>query len=573
MNLVQRWRLKAERAAWRLDQPHVLRMAMWLVPVLFGLVSVALRQDSNWDLRNYHLYNPFAWLNGKVGFDIAPAQMQTYFNPTIDLLYYGLTKSVPPQLAGFIMGLIHGLNFLLLAGIARAALPEGPRGPQVRLPLCLALAGMLAAGFVAQLGNAMGDTLTALFVLGAVWRVLRLWRDAARGQASARLLLAGLVMGLGVGLKLTNGIYAPALCLALLWLPAPALVRIRAAFLFSIGVLSGIAITAGHWLWKMWSLFGNPLYPQFNTIFHSPLAGPVSVGDTRWMPHGLAENLLWPFIFALHPQRVSEITLSMVVWPILYLGFIGLAGLALMRRRPAPTLSDQSHVTALLVFFALSYLVWLNLFSIHRYLIPLELAAPLVVWLLVHRLFPRAFAGKIATLLILLVIACSVQSKNWGRVGWGKQAFSAAVADIPDPRQSMIMTVHVDPPMAWIATFYPRDLAFVSLVSGFDSDALVARFRKMVAQRTGPFYVMLIDSGADADAAPGQDAQRKQQGVEADQAVRRDASRVLAARGFQFAATTCAVYQAQIGKQRMYYRLCPVVPVDTGAAVALGAPP
>lgn len=568
MNVEQRWRLRAERAAWRLDQPHVLRIAMWLVPIFFGLLSWSMRQDSNWDLRNYHLYNPFAWLNGKVGLDVAPAQMQSYFNPTIDLLYYGLNKVAPPWLIGFVMGVIHGLNFLVLVGLARAVLPAGPHGRPVRLPLLLAFAGLLGAGFIAQLGNTMGDNLTALFVLGAVLLVLRHWGAFARGAGLGQLLLAGLVMGLGVGLKLTNGIYAPALCLALLLVPASSAMRLRAAFLFGVGVLAGIAITAGHWFWKMWTLFGNPLYPQFNTLFHSPLAGPIAVGDLRWMPQGLVEKALWPFIFAMHPERISEIKLSMVVWPILYVALAALVCVSLARRRTAAAPGDvveRSRTSALLVFFALSYFTWLNLFSIHRYLVPLELMAPVVLWLVAQRLLPRALAGKVAAVLIMLVVVCSVPSKNWGRTGFAKQTFSAEVAVLADPQQSMVLTIHADPPMAWIATFYPRDLAFVSLVSGIESPALTQRIAAMLAARKGPVYLMLSDSGASID--PGMDAARKQQGLAADAARDREAGRILAERGLQFAVAGCVIYPVHIGNHPTHYRLCPVAPLAAASPV------
>ena len=31
------------------------------------------------------LYTPWAWLNGRYGFDLAPAQLQTFHNPLVDL--------------------------------------------------------------------------------------------------------------------------------------------------------------------------------------------------------------------------------------------------------------------------------------------------------------------------------------------------------------------------------------------------------------------------------------------------------------------------------------------------------
>lgn len=561
MNVAQRWRLRAERTAWRLDQPQVWQWAIWLVPVLFGLVSMSMHQDSNWDLRNYHFYNPFAWLNGKVGLDLAPAQMQTYFNPTIDLLYYGLAKVAPVRVVGFVMGAIHGLNFVLLANIAAVMVAPGVHARRVRLPLCLAFAGMLSAGFIAQLGNTMGDNLTALFVLGALLLVLRHWGTFAAGVGASLLLLAGAVMGLGIGLKLTNGIYAPALCLALLMLPATIPVRIRAAFLFGVGVLGGIAITGGHWYWKMWALFGNPLFPQFNTIFHAPMAGPVAVGDLRFMPQGVVEKALWPFIFAMNPQRISEIKLSMVVWPILYMALIALACAGAMRRRAAAAPFDpvsRSRENAVLLFLALAYLTWLNLFSIHRYLTPLELIAPLIIWIAAQRLLPRIVAGKIAACIILAIIALSLHSKNWGRTGWGKAPLSAEVQVIPDPGQSMVFTVHADPPMGWIATFYPTNLAFASLTTGFESDGFRQRLKAMMAERKGPFYVMASDSGASVDT--GMEPERKQQGAQADTVRQGETIRILAEHQLQFAQEPCVIHQGFVGNSAIYYSLCHVVP-------------
>lgn len=553
--------MPAARARWRLTQSQTWRMAMCLVPLFFGLVALSMRQDVNWDLRNYHLYNPYAWLNGKVGLDLAPAQMPTYFNPTIDLLYYGLIKIASPRVTGFVMGTIHGLNFVLLATIAREVLGAGTAGRQ-RLPLCLAFAGMFGTGFIAQIGNTMGDNLTALFVLGAVLLVLRHWRAITRGEGAAKLVLAGVIMGLGIGLKLTNGVYAPALCVALLLVPATVLRRVRAAFLFGIGVLAGVAASGGHWYWKMWTMFGNPLFPQFNNIFHSPMAGPVTVSDVRFLPHGLMEKVLWPFIFAIDTARVSEIKLSLAVWPILYVAVIALAvaGCVHAARRPAGPITvdpvDRARDNALLVFLALGYLAWMNMFSILRYLMPLELMAPLIIWMAAQRIFPRAVAGKVATCVILVVIALSLQSKNWGRSGWSKQAFSAEVQAIADPAQSMVFTTHFDPPMAWIATFYPASLAFVSLVNGFESEGYLQRVKAMQAERNGPMYVMLSDSGATVE--PRMEAERARQERAADAAIDAEASSVLAAHGMQFGPGACVIHPARVGDHLLHYRLCPV---------------
>ena len=86
---------------------------------------------------------------------------------------------------------------------------------------------------------------------------------------------------------------------------------------------------------------------------------------------------------------------------------------------------------------------------------------------------------------------------------WPLARRACSVPMVTNPGQSMVLTVHADPPMAWIATFYPRDLAFVSLVSGIESPALAQRIKGMLAARKGPIYLMLSDSGAEGGGGEG----------------------------------------------------------------------
>jgi hypothetical protein len=84
----------------------------WLWPAIFatcliaaGLVSIALGKDANWDLRNYHWYNAWALLNGRLGYDVAPAQLQTFHNPLADLPFFFLVQGLEdPRPIAFAMG-------------------------------------------------------------------------------------------------------------------------------------------------------------------------------------------------------------------------------------------------------------------------------------------------------------------------------------------------------------------------------------------------------------------------------------------------------------------------------------
>jgi hypothetical protein len=59
-----------------------------LLMILMGLISVCLKNINLWDFENYHFYNAYAFLNNRLDYDIAPAQLQTYFNPLLDTFNY-----------------------------------------------------------------------------------------------------------------------------------------------------------------------------------------------------------------------------------------------------------------------------------------------------------------------------------------------------------------------------------------------------------------------------------------------------------------------------------------------------
>lgn len=490
---VGRW---YDRRTARLNRPGALRHAAWLVPVMFGLMSLLLGQDDNWDLRNYHLYNAYALLNGRIGFDLSPGQWQSYFNPTLDLLYYGLNRALPAPLAGFVMGALHGLNFVLVLAIARLLLPSPAPADRYRLPLLLALAGTLGAGFLSELGNSMGDNMTALLVLGSLYLVLRHWpRDGAWERAGLGwLALSGLVMGLGAGLKLTNATFALALCVALLTTGGRWWQRLRLSLVYGVAVLAGLAVSAGHWFFRMWRMFGNPLFPQMNDVFRSPLALPLGVADTAHLPHNLAEALLWPFIFTLDGHRVSELAMRQLVWPVVYLLFVALAvRLLAVRLRGGAAAALDGRARFVLVFFALGYLGWLKLFGIYRYLVPLELLAPLAVWLLLQQLCRPALARRAGAWVLTLCAIVVFPFATWGHSGWKADGFSADDPGLADPSSSLVYTAHGDPPMGWMASLLPPQVPVVALAGGFpESPAYLARIRAIAAGRHGTHYVMLI---------------------------------------------------------------------------------
>lgn len=482
-----------------LNTPRALAVSRLLVPFCFGLYSLWLGADSNWDLYNYHMYNPFAWLHGKLLIDLSPSGFQSHFNPLLDVLFYLANTHLPSRVAGFFIGALHGLSFVFILGIAQRILPDLPEKDRHRVPLLLALAGCLTANFLSGLGNSMGDDTTALFSLAGLlilvsgWERLGLW--AARTVAI--VIGGGVVVGLGVGLKLTNAVYAVAMCAALLFYPGHAAVRLRLAFLFGIGVLLGFAATGGYWLFHMWRTFGNPLYPQFGALFHNPLVRVDAMGDARWRPHGWFDTAFWPFIFTLHSKRVGEVSIRQIIWPVVYVLFWLWVAAGTMR-----TISGRKVATALdarmrfvVLFVALGYLVWMEGFSIYRYIVAIEVLVPLVVWALLHQLLPYRPARLIAGCILIMASAVVVTGggRTWGHEGWADPLWHAEVPPIAEPqRTTVVLATTRARAWTWLVTLFPDKVAFMQIESSFPgTPAFGERMREVARQRGGPIYAIV----------------------------------------------------------------------------------
>ena len=466
-----------------LMHPRAAARAAWLAPLVTGLFALLLGQDTNWDLLNYHFYNPYALLNDRVGIDLAAAQFQSYFNPLLDLPYYAMVSHWPAMAAGFAMGAAHGLNFVLLLCIVRLVLDKRDDATAIML----SLAGCLGPAFLSQLGNTMGDNSTAPFVLAALALVIWQQRQITDGRWLGRIsaVAGGLLMGAGVGLKLTNAVYAVALCLTLLTLPVLWWRRVWMAFLFGLGVLGGIAVTSGYWFVTLWKVFGNPLFPQFNAWFGAPLAASITIVDMRWLPKSAWEALLFPFVFIADPRRVSELPVWPFIWPVVWVLMIWWAGLVVLRKSSSE-LSASARLVVL--FVGLAFAIWMGVFSIYRYAVPMEMLAPLVVWLLAHQLLAGDNARRFAALTLALVAVTSVVTVPfWSHSAWDSQAFRVEVP--PLPASGTIVLINSEEPNSWMVPFFPPKMAVVGIATNFpEGPAFRARVHEIIRQSGGKVW-------------------------------------------------------------------------------------
>jgi len=469
---------------------------------LFAVFSLLLGKKTGWDLFNYHWYNPFAWLTDRFGFDVAVGHHATYYNPLSDVPLYLIATYGPAWLGGVFSGAMAGVVVSLLGAIAYCVLPIGEQRQRAVAAALLAVLGAFGAGAFQEIGDPANDVPAAIgsfiALLILVSRIETLRRSSVDTTVVGILFAAGLCAGASVGLKLTTAAYGFGIGMAVLSISGSFATRALRLSLFGAGAFAGVLLFGGFWMLRMWQFSGNPFFPYFNDLFHSPLLVTTGYLDPSFHPANWTVRVLFPFFFTANSHYVSEsgfrdahIAAIYVLIPIsLMIHFFSRA------KQPTPAHSPLllPQVQLLFVFAGASYVAWLAVFDVYRYLIPLEMISPLLV-AMAFVLWPIATRWRIvATLSTLAILQAVVQIDVSDRQSWTGPYVKVNAPTLADPTHTMIlMTGHEA--MAFVIPSFPRAIPFVRidgwLVQGSDqSTGLALAMHKRVAAHHGPLYVL-----------------------------------------------------------------------------------
>lgn len=494
---------------------HVVTGLCLGVPLLFALTAILLPQDNNWDLRNYHWYNPYALLEGRMGFDLAPAQTPNFYNPLLDVPFFLAAQVLPARILSFILGLIQGCNFIVLFFLARRTLklPEGVKG--VLAAAAIAVIGLVGAGHIGMIGATFYDNILSLLILGSLLMIVSaadLFLAGPMKPALLRAAAAGALVGLAVGFKLPSQVFAVGICFGLLFIPGPFMRRFWLSFVCGLGVIGGFLVTGGWWIARMWSEFSNPLFPYMNHIFHSPWALAENYRDTRFIPKSIFEALSFPFRFVANSKIASEIAFTDLRVAVATAVLVLTALLLIARRRSPDPLAHTFALRYLAAASALSYAAWLAVFAIYRYITPLEMLAPLLIVAGVG-LWPvsmRARAAVSAGLLALVVVTVHM-NEDWTRKPWAPGLGGPFVQVTPpqfaDPANTIVLMTGLAP-TAFVIPSFPPEVAFlrpVSYLAGPEHNTLfIQTMKQRIAAHTGEMFILMPfwDHPAAADALP-----------------------------------------------------------------------
>lgn len=466
--------------------------------VAAGLRSILLGKDGNWDLKNYHWYNAWALLNGRIGVDIAPAQLQTWHSPLADLPFYWLATTVAePRWIAFWMALPAAIAAFFLLRLLAVLFPFDRARANGALWIAAAAAiGITGSAGAAAWGTTMNEWPAAALLMAALWLAVRAAVEGERRRHRA-FAFAGLLVGCAVGVKLTYAVFALGFfagCLAF------GSVRERLARTATAGTLAAVGFLAcyGWWGWILWREFANPFFPYFNAWFQSPWWEPVNFFDRNFGPRDWRQWIFFPVYFARRHLLVAEVSfrdyrlatllaLAIVAWIV--------SRVRNLRENPyaaPPARSREASAWWLLGVFTLaSYLAWLKLYGIYRYLVPLELLSGALIVGCVLYVAQRGRVRVTVVIVLGILLVGTTRPGNWGRIPFGSTYFDVAAPAIPPG--SLVILAHLHP-FAYAAPFFQPGTRFVSPVNNFidigQHNRMARAADAAIREHQGPRYLL-----------------------------------------------------------------------------------
>jgi len=485
----------------RLARPDAGAFA--LSPLIGAVVALLAGQETSWDFRNYHWYNAYSLLTWRFGQDVAVAHHATYNNPLLDVPYYLAGNALPAALDVVLLGAVEGLNFFLLYLIARTVFAGFDASLSRSFSLALAAIGFFGGMSFLLLVTTYSDNVVSIPVLWALLQLLEL--QAGRPNRGRRAIMtrggvAGLLIGAASALKLTAVPFAAGIGAAALLMRLD--IRSKALLVASLAAAAAASflILGGPWMLYLWYSTGNPLFPYFNNVLGSPLLGAGTYQDLKFIPQSLWQAIEFPFLFVAEPRATADALFADYKLPIAYGVMVMSIPLLALRRPVEKPFADGDALRILAAFCAVSYVLWLAIFAIYRYVVVLEMLAPLVIAALIGS-WPLRLRLRWAICLALAVVALAGTKLSFGdRTRPGHQLVQVSVPPIRSPASTLAILTGLQP-VGFLIPSFPPQVSFVR-IDGFLTSAekpslLRDQALARIAAHKGDLFVF-YDAGEEA---------------------------------------------------------------------------
>jgi hypothetical protein len=456
----------------------------WQVYVACVALALAcnyvLGKDMAWDTLNYHLYLGFSALNDRFGQDYFAAGALAYLNPYAYVPFYAMVSAgLPALVICSVFAAAHSVILWLSFELGVAVCPSKDARTRVFAGGCATVLAFMNPILMQQIGSCFADITTAELTLGG-WLLLA---GAVRTPRTSRVIYAGLILGAASALKLSNALSAISAFAMLAMLPLSWRGRIRHGFHYGISLGIGFAVVAAPWSFRLAQVFGNPMFPMFNSVFRSPETTtnptesasrfiPESIGDALWRPFAMIDPVRMVHEELSAPDPRYAILIALIVLLVLRWTWGRVRKASPLPSHPQ--LNESTRVLAALACgLALNWILWLYISGNSRYVLSMACVAAAVIVGMLFRLFE--FRPKTRNYILAIIFATQVvqlymgAEYRWNGVPWGGQWFDISVPEKLKSEPNLYLTFGTQS-NSFLAPFLAKHSGFVNFAGGYTLD-------------------------------------------------------------------------------------------------------
>lgn len=440
------------------------------------IVNYVLGKDLPWDTLNYQLYSGFSAVNDRFAQDYFAAGPPSYFNPYAYVPFYAMVRAgLPPLAICSILAAAHSIIPWLTFELAVCVCPSQQRRMRLTYGVCAVALTFVNPILVQQIGSTYADITTTILVLGG-WLLLA---RAVRAPHAALLVCAGVLLGAGTALKLTNAVHAISGGALLLLLPQTLYGRFRSALAYAAALACGFVAVAAPWSYQLQKMFGNPFFPLMNGVFRSPEFTTEPLRHFRFIPDSLAQALWRPFAMVdPAPMVQEELTAPDLRYAALVV-LIGMLFLRWLRRRnlrPPMLAADAAPSVAARTLAALGcgltvdWVLWLSASGNGRYFLPMGSVAAVMIVALVFMLFSGRPKVRNYVLIVVfgaqLIQLCCGTNYRWAPAPWDRHWLEIDLPEKSATESDLYLTMGVQS-NSFIAAYLPPGAGLVNFSGGY----------------------------------------------------------------------------------------------------------
>lgn len=460
--------------------------------------TLLVGKEMNFDQLSYHFYLPYQLLDQRLGRDFMAANAQSYLNPLAYAPFFLMvTHGWHSLLITAVLASFHALNVVLAYFVGREV-TAGRENSRALAALGASLA-FVSPVFLVEAGTSFIDVSTAAPVMAAILLILRSANDAT--FLRRRIFLAGVLLGIASGLKLSNLVFGLPCALMLPLLHPSARQLLLTWLLLAAGALLGFVLAHGYWSWELWKEFGNPFVPFFNGFFQSADFPATGAGHERFIPNSLLEALLLPFRMLQLRSWIYIESVSPDIRFALFTIALSIAAVAIaIRRRSAGglRLALQNKAVAILVFFVISFVCWIWTSGNGRYglIVSLMCGPALVLTCMALVRNQKWLLGVLSIIVVAQALHLSNGDLRWNQQkAWTAQWFNT---DVPErlAREPYLYVSVGGASNSYIIPFLAEGSAFTNPIGQTSVDLKGpggSRLKSLLSRYSGRIRVMAMD--------------------------------------------------------------------------------